>query len=417
MTQQVCMIAYTNYSTDARVRREAETLARHGSKVVFLSLSENATPVQYELNGVTVRELPIHKYRGKNGSDYILSYCKFLLAATGVCTKLFFQRQIEVVHVHNMPDFLVFAGLVPRLFGKKLILDIHDSIPETYSSKFGKFSKLTHRLLCLEESVCCRVAHRVICVNDVQREVLVQRGIPREKTSLVLNVPDPNIFRFNPKGMDASSENGDSFNLVYHGIIEHMLGIDLAIQGVARLIDKIPGLHLYILGSGADFSDFEDLAKRLEVDERIHFSKKYFPVESLPDLLKGMDVGIIPNRRNAATDLMLPVKLLEYVGIGIPVVTARLQAIEHYFSENMVSYFEPGDVESMTRAIFDLYKNRVKRRQQVTQASLFLERFGWEKHQRELLNLYRNLINPRQKNAEASSNFRGFQNDHRFIQN
>jgi glycosyltransferase involved in cell wall biosynthesis len=41
-----------------------------------------------------------------------------------------------------------------------------------------------------------------------------------------------------------------------------MLGIDLAIQGVARLIDKIPGLHLYILGSGTDFSDFEDLAKK-----------------------------------------------------------------------------------------------------------------------------------------------------------
>ncbi|WP_390492043.1 hypothetical protein, partial [Staphylococcus pseudintermedius] len=68
-----------------------------------------------------------------------------------------------------------------------------------------------------------------------------------------------------------------------------------------------------------------------------------------------MDVGIIPNRKDSATDLMLPVKMLEYVAMGISVVAPRLKAIEHYFSDDMVSYFQPEDSNSMANAILGLY--------------------------------------------------------------
>ena len=85
------------------------------------------------------------------------------------------------------------AGLVPRLAGKKVILDVHDSVPETFAAKFSKVS-MFHRLLCLEERWSARVAHRVICVNHPQRETLVGRGIPAAKTSISMNVPDPRLF-------------------------------------------------------------------------------------------------------------------------------------------------------------------------------------------------------------------------------
>jgi glycosyltransferase involved in cell wall biosynthesis len=96
------------------------------------------------------------------------------------------------------------------------------------------------------------------------------------------------------------------------------------------------------------------LGRKLKIEDRIHFSQKNFPLEILPTLLKEMDLGVIPNRKNVATDLMLPVKLLEYEAIGIPVVAARLRTIEHYFSEDMMSYFEPEIVKSMASAILDL---------------------------------------------------------------
>ncbi len=44
-------------------------------------------------------------------------------------------RRYDVVHVHNMPDFLVFAAFWPRAFARKVVLDVHDLMPEAYCSK------------------------------------------------------------------------------------------------------------------------------------------------------------------------------------------------------------------------------------------------------------------------------------------
>src|SRR5262249_36027085 len=73
----VCMIAYTNYAFDARVRREAETLASQGFRVLCLTTQNAAAPAQFVLDGVEVRELRVPKYRGKNRVAYIASYVHF----------------------------------------------------------------------------------------------------------------------------------------------------------------------------------------------------------------------------------------------------------------------------------------------------------------------------------------------------
>jgi glycosyltransferase involved in cell wall biosynthesis len=269
-----------------------------------------------------------------------------------------------------------------------MILDIHDSVPETYGGKFGRMPETLYKLFCMEESLCCGLANKLICVNDIQKEKLLSRGIPAGKISVLLNVPDHKIFKYENKKQDNHKR---TFDLVFHGTIDKILGIDLAIETVSRLVRDIPGIHLHILGKGRNLEEFEKLSEKLNVKDRIHFSKKSYPVESLPNLLEKMDLGIIPNKRNIATELMLPVKMMEYVAIGIPVVSARLKAIEHYFSDNMVTYFEPENVESMANAILELYHNENKRQKQVINARKFIKKYGWEKHQMELIKLYQDL--------------------------
>jgi glycosyltransferase involved in cell wall biosynthesis len=387
--KRVCMIAYTNYSTDPRVRREAETLARHWNSVVCLALCENTVAQTYELRGVTVRELPVRKYRGKSNGAYIRSYISFLARALAACTRLTLNKQFDAVHVHNMPDFLVFAAIVPRLLGKKMILDVHDSMPETYASKFGKSSRLIFKVLCLEETLCCRLAHKVICVNDIQRNALVGRGIPRSKTAVVLNVPDHHIFKVHEvAGNGRRNGEPSPFRVVYHGTIDLAAGLDLAIEAITRLVRVIPDLEFHVLGTGKDLEECVAMAQRLGVEDRVRFSRKMFPVHDLPEHLKDMDVGVIPNRMNIATELQLPVKMLEYVALGIPVVGARLKTIQHYFTAEMISYFEPGNANSLAAAIHGLWINKEKRDDQILKAQAFFDTYGWEKHQMDLLRLY-----------------------------
>jgi hypothetical protein len=119
------MVAYTNYATDARVRREAETLASHGFHVRCLALKAGEVPSRFQLDGVEVQELPVLKYRGKSTVAYVGSYLRFLFSSSMACLGLLFRGKLDVVHVHNLPDFLVLAGVVPRLVGRKVVLDIH----------------------------------------------------------------------------------------------------------------------------------------------------------------------------------------------------------------------------------------------------------------------------------------------------
>ena len=392
MKKQVCMIAYTNYLSDARVRREAETLASTKEfEVSFLVLMEGKRPATYQNNGVNIIELNMRKYMGKNKLQYLLSYLKFMLLSLFRLNKLLFSHKLDIVHVHNMPNFIVFAAILPRISGKKIILDIHDSMPETYSAKFGKETKNPlFKLLCLEEILCCRFANKIICVNHVQRDELNNRSIPSNKVTISMNVPDPKWFSVT-KEMKNKKSN-ESCNLVYHGTIVKRLGVDLAIGAVANLVKTNSSIHFYILGDGDDAEECIDLIKSLKAENFIHLNKRMIPLEDLTNFLRDMDIGVVSNRKNVATELMLPVKMLEYIALEIPVVVPRLRAIEYYFSDDMVSYFDPGNNDSLSHAILDLVEDKHKRKIHVKNAKKFLKQYGWTTHQKDLIDLYENLV-------------------------
>jgi glycosyltransferase involved in cell wall biosynthesis len=385
------MIAYTQYKYDHRIQREAETLAAQGSYDVSLIVpKENDVPIIYEEHGVRIKELNMQQYQGKSMRRYIISYLEFTLRAFFACNKLLLLGQVDILHVHNMPNFLIFSAILSRLCGKKLILDIHDSVPETYAAKFNKSTKnMLFWILYCEEAICSWVAHKIICVNHPQRDALVSRGINSAKITVSLNVPDGRWYKVNNRiNIDKGDE--EQFNLVYHGTLAKRLGVDLTIRAVCKLIHIIPAIKFHIYGGGDDKQELIQLTEELKLQEYVHVYG-FLPFDKLFPILTEMDLGVIGNRKNIATDLMLPVKMLEYIAINIPVVVPRLQTVVYYFSDEMVSYFEPEDSDALAESILALYQNREKRERQVRAARKFLDQFGWKIHQKDFLDLYSRL--------------------------
>jgi len=394
MKKQVLMIAYTGYTYDPRVRKEAETLAGDSEyKVTFLVPKENDQKNTYELEGVIVEELGMSQYSGENKASYLISYFHFLDLAFLNCTRKFFKGEVDIVHVHNMPDILVFAGIIPRIFGKKLILDVHDSMPETYSGKYEtKGISFIYWALYFQEKISCALAQKIICVNHTQRDTLVERGIPLEKITVIFNVPDHNRFSIN-SGIKSKTEK-NSFKLVYHGTIEKRTGLDLFIRVVANLADKIPDLQFHIIGRsrGEYARSLSELSENLNIADRVFCNFDGVPLDQIPEVLIQMDCGVIPNRINKATELQLPVKMLEYICLGMPVIASRLRTIEYYFDDDMVSYFEPENIDSMADTVLVMYRDEKRRKKQTKKAMFFLDKYGWEEHHKDLLKLYEQLL-------------------------
>lgn len=398
----VCMVAYTKYPTDSRVRREAKAVASIPNHVVtVLTLKEKTKPRIYRMDGVVVQELNIAKYRGNKGRKYILSYLYFTFLAFFACTKKLVNKTIDVLHAHNMPNFIVLAGLAPYLSGKPIVLDVHDTMIETYAAKFnGRSSKLLNWVLNLEEAICTRMARHIICVNDIQKAALVKRNVPEKKITVSMNVPDPEVFD-HTRSIQLRSDAAGKFRMIYHGTVAKRINIDLAIRAVSKLKDRIPALELHVVGDGDDLPEFKALSRELGIENKIHFERAV-PLEGLIQILEKMDIGIVPNGRNIATELMLPVKMLECVALGIPVIAPRLKAITHYFTEDMVFFFDPDDVDSLADAIQEAYSRGASRLEKAREARRFLEKYGWESHKRDFMEMYQNLMKRMPNSTTAS---------------
>jgi len=363
----VCMLAYAHYINDARIKSYVRTLESQGHRVDVIALQADGEAAVQALPAGTIFRI-MGKYQGQSTLMYFWSYLKFFVKSFVLLARRSFRHHYDVVHVHNMPNALVFAAAVPRMLGARLMLDVHDLMPVNYMAKFDAGENdLPVRLLKIEQRLSGMFADHLFCADDNQQDYLAQHcGVPRQKITVLMNLPNVELFK--PLTMEKKSE---VFRIVYHGTIAHRLGIDLIVKAMARVADRIPA-ELWIYGSGDYLPEALALTSQLHLEVKVHFSRTFFPVEQIPEMVCGMDLGIIGNRRNLACDrYMLPVKLLEYVYLGVPVVAPRLGVINRYFDDTMIRYYDPENVEQMADSIVELFHDREKREGQARAAATF----------------------------------------------
>ncbi len=366
------MLAYAHYINDARIKNYVRTLEDQGHHVDVIALRCNGeAAVQKRSSGTTFRIMA--KYQGESTLMYFWSYLKFFVKALVLLAGRSFRHRYDVVHVHNMPNVLVFAAIVPKMLGARLMLDVHDLMPVNYMAKFDvKENDVPVRALRLEQRLSALLADHIFCADHNQRDYLVEYcGVAEKKITVLLNLPNVELFR--PGSVQKKT---DAFRIVYHGTIAHRLGIDLIVRAVARAVTRVP-VELWVYGAGDYLPEVLALSSELKLEGKAHFSGAFFPVEKIPEIVCGMDLGIIGNRRNLACDkYMLPVKLLEYVYLGVPVIAPRLEIIKYYFDETMVRFYEPENVEQLADAIVELFHNRGECERQAHAASKFYQKYN-----------------------------------------
>jgi len=387
---RVCMVVYSTYPADPRVRREAEALAAEGASVDVICLRDEGEAGVEEIRGVRAVRLPVARSRG-GGLRYAWEWGLFTAMSLAVVTWLHLVRRYHVVHVHNMPDFLVASALFPRFSGARLVLDLHDPSPEVFMTKYGIGPEhvLTKALVLLEKW-SIRVAHTVLTPNEAFRRLFVSRGCPEGKIAIVMNSPQESVFGLPARGAE-HARGGAGHLLMYHGTIVERHGLGRALEAVARLRDEMPGIEFRVFGDGDWIDEFAHRVRKLGLEDHVRYHGRV-PLERIAGEIPKADAGVVPNERTPFTELNLPTRIFEYLAMGRPVVAPRTTGVLDYFGEEDLFLFEPGDAEDLARAIGRALASGAERDAVLKRGMAVYSRHRWAMETERLVGIYERLL-------------------------
>ena len=378
--RRLCMVVHGPFPVgEPRVAREAAAAIEAGFAVDVVATRRSGEPYQQDVDGVRVYRLPLWHRRGAGAITVAVEYVGFSLLATAFVANLALRSRYDVVQVHNPPDFLIMAAAIPKALGARVIFDVHDLAPDMFAMRFGarRGAAVADRALRMIERVAVRGADTVITVHEPYRRSLVAHGISADKVVVVMNSLDERLLPRQPRRPRSST-----FRIFYHGTITPPYGVHLLVEAVAKILPSVENATLEICGEGDAVPALERLIEKLGIEGRVFLSGRYLPHREVLERAAQADVGVIPNLPTRLNHFALSSKLLEYVDIGVPVVAARLPTIAEHFSPREVAFFEPGDVNSLARALVDVADHPGDARTRASAARARYEEYRWEKNAR-----------------------------------
>ena len=231
----------------------------------------------------------------------------------------------RIYHLHD-PE-LIPCGILLRLFGKKVILDIHENIAEDLFDKpWIKRQKLIFTIFTIFEKIASKMFYILLAERSYEKRY----NKICKQISTVQNFCDTDFFVPFEK-----TEYKNSLNLYYIGIILENRGVLQILEALYLL--KTDGIRADFHCVGELYSDLDKKIKSLkyyeEIESQIHFYGR-LPLEEGYKMAKNMDIGIclIWPMKNSIESY--PTKLFEYMRCGLPIITSNFPLYREVIEEN-----------------------------------------------------------------------------------
>ena len=385
------MVTFSFYENDNRVLRYAEALADRGDQVEVLALRRSPDlPREESLRGVRVVRLRDRFDKsGRSKLGHLLPVLGFLRVAERWIRRRHAKNRYDLLHIHNMPDFLVFAAWYPKRKGAKVILDIHDLVPELYASKFGESGRgLSQKLLLFMEKLSARFAHRIIIANHLWLERYATRTGAGDRCMAIINHVDSSVFRPVPAG---SNGHGDRKIILFPGGLQWHQGVDIAIQAFQHVRTALPNAEFHIYGDGIARPELQRQAEQLGLDGSVRFFEPR-PLHEIAKVMAEADLGVVPKRADSFGNEAYSTKIMEFMAAGVPVVISKTKVDRYYFDDSVVRFFDSGDHEALAEQMLALLTDETARREQTTRALRYVEEHCWQRRRDDYLRLVDSLL-------------------------
>lgn len=249
------------------------------------------------------------------------------------------KRHYEVSVVDG-PESALLALLLKRT-GRVRFLIYYDI--DYYPAVHPQWSGILSR----RERICCNAADAVASVSRPLAALREQQG-----ARLAAVVPNGVDFgRFHAANFGRTEHPP---TLLYMGSLDTRWGVDLSIRAMPLLRRQIPDIRLLIAGCGPAEQELRQLVQSMGVPDCVRF-EGFVPYPDLPNLLALADIGVATSRDNAFRKYASPLKIVEYMAAGLPVICSGGGEAEQMIEESRAGINIPFEPEAFAEAVHSLW--------------------------------------------------------------
>lgn len=308
-----------------------------------------------------------------------------------ISSHLAIHHNYDVVHFRNIWDGFQIAQNKKK-YGYKTLFEVNGlpSIELKYHYP-GLDSDLLSKIK-EQEIATLHLSDAIICPSRVTRDYIASLGLNRKLVTVIPNGVSPSDFSASP--LPARGERAPV--LLYIGTLADWQGLDIVIKALPKILEQQP-VRLQIVGRGRS-RQRKMLAKqirRLGVEEYV-VVQPAVPHHEIPALIASADICVAPlglNDRNV-TQGACPIKLLEYMAAGRPMLASNMPIVRELVREDVDALlFSPNDPDDLARQTLALLNDfELSKRLAESASQRALSKFTWHESQKKLLKVYEKLL-------------------------
>ena len=281
----------------------------------------------------------------------ILDYLSFMASAIVASPRV---RGVDLV-IGTSPQFFtaVAAYVVSRMKRIPYVFELRDLWPESIKAVGAMKESFAIRMLERLEMFLYRKAARIVSVTESFKQVLMRRGIECTKIEVVTNGVDVSQFKPRPKDPELTRKLGLEGKFVAGYIGTH--GMAHALETLLQAADRLRGQNFafIFLGDGARKQALREMADQMKLDNVVFIDS--VPKADVPKYWSLLDVSIIHLRKTELFTTVIPSKLFECMGMGIPVLHGvEGESADIVRREQVGIPFEPEGVDQLCEALQSL---------------------------------------------------------------
>ena len=303
---------------DRRVWQEAGALRDAGYEVVVICPQmRGCVAAEETLDGIHIYRHWISEEAGGFWA-FFREYATALWGEWWLAWRVWWRHRFKVIHLCNPPDLLFLVAWPFKLFGVRIIYDVHDLWPEMFEAKFGKRG-VFYSAVRVAERLTYACADVVLATNESVKRVALERGKKAaSKVFVVRTAPKISVTEAKP---DEKLKKGRRFLVGYVGVMGNADGVDFLIEAAAHIVNTLGrrDTQFLLMGTGPEHARLVALRDRLGLGEFVDLPGRVSD-EFLFTALRTMDAGVACDPRNAYNNHCTMNKVLEYMAFAKPQV-------------------------------------------------------------------------------------------------